>query len=86
MALACFVCLTKTLRTSCQLNLRLLYDLLCRLRALVKALWVETLSQGSPKTSENTYTYIMIHNSSKISYEVATIVLWLGITTHEELC
>ena len=30
--------------------------------------------------------YIMIHNSSKNCYKVATeIILWLGVTTHEEL-
>jgi hypothetical protein len=33
-----------------------------------------------------TQIYIIIHNSSKISYEIATkISLWLGSPQHEEL-
>ena len=41
-----------------------------------------SFSQGSPKTVCIPDIFIMIHNSSKITYQIATrIILWPGVTT-----
>jgi hypothetical protein len=78
MALACFVSLTKTLKTSGQLSLGPIYDLLCRLMALVKALvlnwWVVTplnvklpFHKGHLRPVETTDFYTTFYNNSIIT-------------------
>ena len=48
-------------------------------RAVILNLWVLTFHRDHLTPLEYTHIYIMNHNSSKSSYEVATkVILWLG--------
>ena len=57
-------------------------------KAVVLNLWIMTpfgikqpIHRSHLRSLENTDIYIMVHNSSKISYEIATkIILWLVLT------
>lgn len=46
---------------------------------------VSCVHRGCLRPLGDTVVYVMIHNSSKLSYEVAMKVLWLEVSTAEEL-